>query len=146
MRNRESTTPIRPPIDTGNEMKTYPALEAMGIRNPGQIARFATFMVDNTDILKITYERKQGSMLPESRKYRFPRLKKSILVDSGTRQTDVIFESSAEFRNALTELEKLMIARRSGTEIREMIAQEVRHLEEDVAVRLAYIKSLVERL
>ena len=127
-------------------MKHYPALEAMGIQNPDQIAHFATFMVHNTDILKLTYDRKKGSILPQSRKYRFPRLKKTVLVDSGTRQTNMIFESSAEFRNALTELEHLMTARRSETEIKEMIAQEVKHLEEDIAVRVAHIKALVERL
>ena len=127
-------------------MSNYPALSAMGIQNPEQIARFATFMADNTDILRVTYDRKKGSLLPESRKYRFPRLKKSTLVDSGTRQTEVIFESSAEFRNAVTELESLMDKRGSTDEVHKLIAEEIQYLEEDVAARIDYIKSLVEKV
>ena len=126
-------------------MSNYPALEAMGIQNPGQIARFTTFMTDRTDILKITYNRKPGSLLPESRKYRFPQLKKSTMVDSGTRQTEVIFESSAEFRNAVSELSQLMDKYESAEEVRALIADEVRHLEEDVAARINYIKSLIDK-
>ena len=103
-------------------------------------------MADNTDILRITYNRKKGSLLPESRKYRFPRLKKSTLVDSGTRQTEVIFESSAEFRNAVSELEQLMEKRGSTVEVHKLIAEEIQHLEEDVAARIDYIKSLVEKV
>ena len=102
-------------------------------------------MSDNTDILRIIYDRKKGSILPVSRKYRFPRLKKSTLVDSGTRQTEVIYESSAEFRNAISELSDLMKSRQSSEEVRKLILEEIHALEEDVAARIHYIKSLVEK-
>jgi hypothetical protein len=127
-------------------MSDYPALSAMGIQHPEQITRFATFMTDHTDILRITYDRKKGSLLPESRKYRFVQIKKSTLVDSGTRKTEVLYESSAEFRNAITELEQLMDKRDSAEGVRQLIAEEVQHLEEDVAARIDYIKSLVEKI
>ena len=127
-------------------MSNNSALAAMGIQNPEQIARFATFMVDHTDILRITYDRKKGSLLPESRKYRFPQLKKSTMVDSGTRQTEVIYESSAEFMNAVSELEKLMDKRDDADEVRKLIAEEMLHLEEDVAARIDYIKSLIKKI
>ena len=127
-------------------MSNYPALSAMGIQHPEQITRFAIFMMDHTDILRITYDRKKGSLLPESRKYRFPQIKKSTLVDSGTRQTEVLYESSAEFRNAITELENLMDKRDSVEGVRQLIAEEVQHLEEDVAACIDYIKSLVEKV
>ena len=127
-------------------MSKNPALTAMGVQNPEQISRFTTFMSDHVDILRITYNRKKGSLLPESKKYRFPQLKKSTLVDSGTRQTEVIFESSAEFRNAVSELGILMDKRESSDEIRQLIAEEVQYLEEDVAARIDYIKSLVRKV
>jgi hypothetical protein len=127
-------------------MSNNSALTAMGVQNPKQISRFATFMSDHVDILRITYDRKKGSLLPESKKYRFPQLKKSTMVDSGTRQTEVIYESSAEFRNAVSELEHLMDKRDSSDEIRHLIAEEVQHLEEDVAARIDYIKSLVSKV
>ncbi len=118
----------------------------MGIAHPEQIARFATYMSDNTDILRIIYARKKGSLLPESHQYRFPMLKKSTLVDSGTRQTNVIFTSSAEFRNAVHELEEISDKRDDAKQIRQLIAEEMKHLEKDVAARIAYIKSLMEKM
>ena len=127
-------------------MSKYPALESMGIQHPEQITRFATFMNDHVDILRITYDRKKGSLLPESRKFRFPHIKKSAMVDSGTRQTGIVYESSAEFRQAVSELEKLMDNRVSAEGVRSLIAEEIAHLEEDVAARIDYIKSLVKKV
>ncbi len=127
-------------------MSKYPALDAMGIRNPEQIERFTTFMTDKTDILRVTYNRKKGSILPVSKKYRFPQLKKSTMVDSGTRKTEVIFESSAEFRNAVAELGHLMDAHESVEEIRKLILEEVTILEEDVAAHIGHIKSLIDKI
>ena len=117
----------------------------MGIQNPGQIARHAVYMSENTDILRIIYDRKKGSILPITRKYRFPRLPKTTLVDSGTRETKVLYESSSEFRQAVSELEKLARDRQSSEETHKLILEEVASLEEDVAARLAYIKSLLEK-
>ena len=125
---------------------SFTALAAMGVQNPEQIARYSTYMSDNIDILRIVYDRKKGSILPVSRKYRFPRIKKNELVDSGTRQTNVIYESSPQFRSALGELDQLMDARDSSVEIKKLIIEEVASLEEEVAARTAYIRSLVERL
>ena len=114
-------------------MSKYPALAAMGINNPNEIERFALYMADNTDIIRIVYNRKKGSILPVSKKFKFPRLKKSTLVDSGTRQTEVLFESSQEFRNAVAELEKLIDTKHSADELRRLVEDEVRAMEEEVA-------------
>ena len=127
-------------------MSAYPALEAMGIRNPKQISRYAIYDADGSDILRITYERKKGSILPVTKKFKFPQLQKSTLVDSGTRQTEVLLESSAEFRNAVAELDGLMDLRDSKEDIKRIIAEEIRTLEEEVAAHTDYIKSLVDRL
>ncbi|WP_423910283.1 DUF3461 family protein [Candidatus Spongiihabitans sp.] len=127
-------------------MRKNLALIAMGVQNPEQIARFATYMVDNTDILRIIYDRKKGSILPVSKKFKFPQIKKSTMVDSGTRRTEVLYESSNEFRNAVSELEQLMDERADSHNVSQLIAEEVRALEEDVASRIDYIKSLVEKI
>ncbi|WP_424946048.1 DUF3461 family protein [Candidatus Spongiihabitans sp.] len=122
------------------------ALTAMGVQNPEQIARFAIYMTDRTDILRIVYDRKKGSILPVSKKFRFAQIKKSTMVDSGTRRTEVLYESAPEFRNAVAELEQLMDAREDSHHVSQLIAEEVHALEEDVASRIDYIKSLVEKL
>ena len=127
-------------------MSEYEALTAMGVKHPENIARYALFMVNNTDILRIIYERKKGAILPAAVKYRFPRIKKSVMVDSGTRRTEVVYESSLEFRSAVTELDKLMEAKKTTEDVSELIQQEVRALEEDVALRIDVIKSLAKRI
>ena len=66
--------------------------------------------------------------------------------DSGTRQTQIVYESSQEFRNAVKELDDLLDTRYSAAQARALIAEEVQQLEEDVALRISYIKSLVEKV
>jgi len=127
-------------------MSRYTALTEMGIRNPEQIDRYALYMVDNTDILRIIYNRQKGSILPVSNKFKFPRIKKSMLVDSGTRQTEIIYESSPVFINAITELDRIMDAKKGKRNLGHLIEEEIHLLEEEVALRIEYIRSLVKNI
>ena len=68
------------------------------------------------------------------------------MVDSGTRTVEYVFESSGAFREAITELDQLMESRESKQDTRKLVAEEVRALEEDVAVRMDYIKSLIDKI
>jgi hypothetical protein len=127
-------------------MSAYPNLSNMGINHPEEISKFAVFTVGNTDILQITYDRKKGSLLAESRRYRFPQVKKTVMVDGGTDKAQSVFESTAAFRDALHELEQLKLAREQGRNKKDAILEEIRMLEEEIAWRLEYIKSLTEKL
>lgn len=127
-------------------MSDYPKLTEMGIQHPEEIEKFAIYTVGRKDILHITYDRKKGSLLPVSRRYKFPQIKKSVLVDSGTRQTETLFESSPAFREALHELEVLKAARDKGLDLVAMIREEINHLEEDIALRTQYIQTLLDKL
>ena len=127
-------------------MSDYPKLTEMGVKHPEEIEKFAIYTVGRTDILQITYDRKKGSLLPVSRRYKFPQIKKSVLVDSGTRQTETLFESSPAFREALHELEVLKAARETGEDLVAIIREEFRHLEEDISLRTQYINSLLDNL
>jgi hypothetical protein len=127
-------------------MSDYPKLREMGIQHPEEIEKFAVYTVGHTDILSVVYNRKKGSLLPVSRRYRFPQVKKSVMVDSGTRQTQTLYESTPAFRDALHELEQLKLARDQEQDLKTLISQELRHLEEDIALRTQYIQSLLEKL
>ncbi len=122
------------------------ALAAMGVQNPEQIARYAIYTTDDADTLRIVYDRKKGSILPVSKKFKFTRIKKSTVVDSGSGRTELLYESSPDFRNALSELSELMQTRESSDEMRKLVLEEIQALEEDVAARGDYIKSLVEKI
>ena len=126
-------------------MSKHPVLTEMGVQNPGEIARYELYMVDHTDILRIVYDRKKGSILPVSRRYKFPQIKKSTMVDSGSRQTEVLYESSQEFRNAVSELSQLLDTKKNKKASDAAILEEIEHLEQDVAHRIAYLKSLLDK-
>jgi hypothetical protein len=127
-------------------MSNYPHLTEMGILNPQEIEKFAIYSTDKLDVLRIIYERKKGSLLPVSKNYKFPRVKKSHLVDSGTRDTAVVFESTEAFRSALHELEALKVNKSKGEDLAALILAEIQFLEEDIALRTEYIKSLVGKI
>ncbi len=127
-------------------MSDYPRLTEMGIQHPEEIEKFAVYTVGQTDVLQIIYDRKKGSLLPVSRRYKFPQVKESVMVDSGTRQTEVLFKSTPAFHEALHELEQLKLAREKGLDLASMIRDEIKHLEEDIALRIQYIQSLVDKL
>ena len=127
-------------------MSDYPNLANMGIMHPEEISKFAVYTVGNTDILHITYDRKKGSLLAESRSYRFPQVKKTVMVDSGTDKAQTLFESTQAFRDALHELEQLKKAREQDRDQKATIKEEIRHLEEEIAWRLEYIRKLTDKL
>jgi hypothetical protein len=127
-------------------MSNYPKLTEMGIQHPEEIEKFAVYTVGNTDILQLTYNRKKGSLLPVIRRYKFPQVKQSVLVDSGSRKTQTMYSSTPAFRDALHELEKLKLARKQGKDLKALLQEEVRLLQEDVALRTEYINSLIKQL
>ena len=127
-------------------MSDYPKLTEMGVKNPDEIEKFAVYTVGHTDILRIIYNRKKGSLLPVSRRYKFPQVKKSVLVDSGTRQTEIVYESLPAFREALHELEQLKLERSKGQDLKALLTEEIKHLEEDIALRTQYIQTLIDKL
>jgi hypothetical protein len=127
-------------------MSNYPKLSEMGIRHPEQIEKFGVYTVGNTDILQITYNRKKGSLLPIIRRYKFPQLKETVLVDSGTRKTETLFKSTPAFREALHELEQLKLARDQGKDLKALLQDEIRLLQEDISLRTDYIQSLLKQL
>ena len=111
-----------------------------------QIEKFAIYTIGNTDVLQIVYDRKKGSLLPVIRRYKFPQVKESVLVDSGTRQTEVIWQSTPAFREAVHELETLKKERAAGQDLKAMLKEEIRLLQEDIALRAQYIDSLIDQI
>ena len=126
-------------------MKKNITLTEMGVDNPNDIARYTIYTVHDTDVLRIIYSRKQGSLLPMSKTFKFPRIKKSVLVDSGTRQTQVLFERNPSFENALTEIEEILENQKNQEALNQVLADEILQLEAEMTSRIDYIKLLVEK-
>jgi len=124
----------------------YPALTEMGITNPEDIARYSLQTIDHTDLLRIVYKRKKGSLLPSSKKFRFGRSKKMVVTDSGSNSTQVIYEVSPFVIKATDELIQLVKTKKSLKDQKEIILDEMVRLEEETTARISYLKSLIEKL
>ena len=127
-------------------MSKYPTLTEMGINNPGEIERFSLNTINNTDIIRIVYKRKKGSLLPASKRFRFGRAAKTIIADSGTRKTEVVYEISPFVRKAVEELDQIVDVKGATVEYAKLVKEEMQRLHEEVASRLAYIESLIDKM
>ncbi len=127
-------------------MATYKTLGEMKITNPLEIERYSVQSVNRTDILRVVYKRKKGSLLPESQRFRFPRIKKTSVEDSGTRKIDIRWEVSPFLQKAISELDQIISTELSAKETLKLILDEMRRLEEDAIHRIDYIRSLIKEI
>ena len=125
-------------------MSEYPTLNEMGIPNPEDIDRYSLQTVNNTDILRIVFKTRKGSLLPASKRFRFPRTEKLDLGDGNARDTQVYYEVPPVVRNAMVELDKIVKSKRNRAHQLEVIREEMQRLQEDTAARISYINSLIE--
>ena len=124
-------------------MSDYPQLTEMGVTHPQQIDRYMVNSISNFDVLRILYRRQKGSLLPVSRTYEFPRVQRSFTNRGG--QTETVMETAPELRAATDELKQLLEAKENRQGAAEAILDELRQLEEEVAVRLQCIRDLVDK-
>ncbi len=131
-------------------MLEYKTLKEMKIKRPTQIDRYSVQTIEHsdvhTDVLRIVYKRKKGSLLPESKRFRFPRIKKTSLEDGGTRKMNMRWEVSPFLQKAISELDQVISTKLSKKENIKLILEEMKRLEEDAAHRIDYIRSLVESI
>lgn len=127
-------------------MKNYPTLSEMGVLHPQQIVKFAVNSIGYTDVLRIVYERPKGSVLPQTRTYKFPRVQKSISDSSAEGQSTDVMEGDPTFRAAVKELEDILQLKGTNQELADAILDELKLLEEDIALRADYLRTLVGKI
>ena len=79
-------------------------------------------------------------MLPESRKYKFPHNRKSVIVDSGTRRTEIVYEGNRILTVVVAELDGIVGRKKDVATMKKVLLEEVEHLEAEMNERIAYIK------
>lgn len=118
----------------------------MGIVNPQQIEKFAVNSIGYTDVLRIVYDRPKGSFLPQSKTFEFPRVQKTVASAGAKEQADVVMESDPGLRAALEELQDVLNTKESPQDVAGAILEELRLLEEDIAMRSEYLKVLAGKI
>lgn len=127
-------------------MKTYPRLTEMGVLHPQQISNFSVNSIAYTDVLRIVYRRPKGSILPLTRTYKFPRVQKAAEIGVKKRKVKTVMESDPALREAVEELQDLMESKQQKQEVADSILEEIRLLEEDIALRTEYVRELVSKI
>jgi len=125
----------------------YPTLTDMGIANPNQIDRYSLQASDDTDVLRVVYKREKGSLLPGSKKFKFPRIIRVIEQDGGNKKNETKVEVfSPALSRAVAELHLIVNLKHTRAEQKEIIADELKRLEEEISTRVLHLKSLINKL
>lgn len=123
-------------------MNKYPHLAEMGVENTQQIDNYSVNSIGYTDVLRIVYERPKGSLLPASKTFKFLRIQQTS-ENQGKGQPEVTMKSNPAFRAAVDELQDILETRQKDQDVAAAIVEELRLLEEDIALRSQYIKTLL---
>ena len=127
-------------------MAQHPTLTEMGITSFESISKYTLRQEGDFDILKIYYKREKGSFLPRSKKFRFGRATRTVMVDSGRQQWQEVSEISPFLLRALTELNKLAHEEKKVADNKESISEDLLHLERIMAEKLAEIRAKIDQL
>lgn len=126
---------------------SYPALEAMGIKNPLQINHYTVYQIhQDTDVLKIKYARPKGSFLPLTRSYKFPRQAKPQAHDGPTRQIITVYEVSPQLASALNELDRIVNKKQSVKEVQKHLAHELDRIQDEFHADIDGLRQLIKKL
>lgn len=123
-------------------MSNYPQLTEMGILHPEQIRTYMINSISRIDVLRIIYKRKEGSLLPSSRSYEFPRVQKTITNARG--ESDTVLETAPALRAAVAELKALMALREQEPELVATMLEELESLETELACRIQHMKDMLK--
>ncbi|MEZ5535483.1 MAG: DUF3461 family protein [Thiolinea sp.] len=125
----------------------FPALEAMGVKNPHQINHFSVYQSGHdADVLKIRYARPKGSFLPETRTYNFPRTPKPQDQGGATPEVITVYEVSPQLAAALNELDRIVDQKQSVKEIQKQLSHELDRIQRDFQAEMEGLRQLIKKL
>ncbi|GLQ75112.1 DUF3461 family protein [Vibrio penaeicida] len=125
----------------------YPNLTGLGIQDPKQIERYSLRQESQKDVLKIYFKKQKGELFAKSVKFKYPRQRKNVLVDSGSHQYKEVTEINRNLTlvidelNTITKPEKLV-----EVDVKEKVLSDLRHLEKVVSSKIAEIEADLDKL
>ena len=85
----------------------YENLKSLGIQEPTSVDSYTLRQEANHDILKIYFKKQKGEFFAKSVKFKYPRQRKTMLVDSGTHEYKDVTEINANLKYVVDELDNL---------------------------------------
>jgi len=125
----------------------FSALAEMGITRFHEISHYALRQEgSHKDVLKVYYKRAKGSLLPDSRKYKFGRALKTVVADGGTSRMEDVHEISPFLLKAVAELDQLVTQKQTSVDRQAQLLVELDHLERVVSSKVADLRKQIESL
>ncbi|GDY25681.1 MULTISPECIES: DUF3461 family protein [unclassified Agarivorans] len=124
----------------------YKNLKSIGITNPSDIERYSLRQEANSDTLKIYFHKEKGDFLTRSVKFKYPRQKKTVLVDGGRGTYKDTTEINPNLRFIVEELDKITRREQQEKDTKQQVLAELKHLEKVVTNKIAEIEAKLERL
>ncbi|MGR5065650.1 DUF3461 family protein [Photobacterium sp. DNB22_13_2] len=124
----------------------YPNLTAIGIEKPETIERYSLRQEAANDILKIYFAKQKGELFAKSVKFKFPRQRKTVMVNSGSREYKEVTEINRTLTFIIDELDRITNKKHSEVDIKKKILGDLRHLEQVVSHKIAEIEADLEKL
>lgn len=124
-------------------MSDYPCLTDMGIRNPQQITGYVVNSINRIDVLRITYKRDKGALLPSSQSFEFPRVQADGTPD---KDKGTILNTDPFLKKVAKELDQLLLTKKRKQSVAESLREELQALEEEMTMRLNHIRETLDAL
>ncbi len=125
-------------------MSAYPALLSLGVNRPHEISSYTLSSTNDVDILRIRYTRQKGSLLPTSKKFKFPR--RPIPGIHSQPGESLMTEISPALEEALEELSQLLSKEHSLKDRKTELLRELDEFEDYIRVQIAEFKAEIEKL
>jgi hypothetical protein len=128
-------------------MSDYPCLSEMGINGFTEIKSYIVQQDrKDRDILRISYKRKKGSMLPKRKTFRFGRALKMIN-DSSTPTGNInIFEISPFLQTVMLELDSIIGTSHNDKDKIQALNDYIDQLERDTMFATAQMRDLIKEI
>lgn len=124
----------------------YQNLVNIGIENPENIERYTLRQEANFDTLKIYFHKSKGELFAKSVKFKYPRQRKNVVVDSGSGLFREVTEINRSLSLVVDELDKIVRKEQGEQDTKKKILHDLRHLEKVVASKIAEIEADLEKL
>ncbi len=123
-------------------MSDYPQLSEMGIQHPDEISTHVINSIAGIDVLRIIYKRKEGSLLPVSRSYEFPRVQRTITNSKGDEET--VMETAPALKAAEKELDEIEQSSQQNKDLAATVRAELEALESELDCRIKQIRDMLK--
>ena len=111
----------------------YPNLKGLGITEPEKIERYSLRQEAQADILKIYFAKQKGEFFAKSVKFKYPRQRKNVLVDSGSHQYKEVTEINRNLTIVIDELNKITRPEKAPeVDVKQKILTIQQELQEDL--------------